>query len=87
MLERLSSIAYQYVRQSKIPSPTGQLVPALVTHNQASREQGIVLGLILRHLGPVEEELHWQPFSIDFEIRKSRDNVPCKIDRILLDVR
>lgn len=46
-----------------------------------------MLRLVLRDLGPVEEVLNRQALSLDLELGKASNDVPRKVNRILLDVR
>lgn len=46
-----------------------------------------MLRLVLRDLGPVEEVLDRQALSLNLKLGEARDDVPRKVDRVLLDVR
>lgn len=45
-----------------------------------------MLRLILCDFGPVQEKFYRQSFTTDFNVREARNDIPCQIDRILLNV-
>lgn len=45
-----------------------------------------MLRLVLGNLGPVQEVLHGQALALDLDLSKASNDVPRKVDRVLLDV-